>query len=492
MSNAVSDVETALAHLSEQTILCIGDVMLDEFVYGEASRLSPEAPVPVLATTRTDRIIGGAGNVARNVTTLGARCIFIGVIGSDETGEMLKALMEAHAPLMESHLIVDHARPTTRKLRFVSEHYASHLLRADWELATPISNDVQADLIKVFLNEVKRADAIVLSDYAKGALTPRVIRAVIDSARDARKPIVVDPKGADYSIYSGATLLKPNRKELADTVQRPLVNIEAVASAAVELCGRLDLEAILVTLSEDGMLLSKPGMEPVHVPSYPVRIRDVSGAGDTVVALLALALGMGATLDLAMRLANAAAAVVVGKSGTATVSIPELRSRILPAASLVSEEKIVFDWAVADERVREWRKTGHRIGFTHGWFNLLNRRQVKLLTRARASCDRLIVGLCNEASADRLKSREGLPMQDIYARADVLAAFAAVDLVVVFEQPSPLELIQRLRPSILVMGDDDTNGYVEGREIVERDGGTAILINGLPEHSPIDLGAESL
>ena len=485
MSNTVSDVEIALANLSEQTILCIGDVMLDEFVYGDVSRISPEAPVPVLATTRTERIIGGAGNVARNVATLGAKCIFLGITGSDETGEVLRAAMGQYTPLIESHLIVDRTRPTTRKLRFVSEHYASHILRADWELASPISTDMETELIEVFSREVRRATAIVLSDYAKGALTPRVIRAIIGGARDSGKPIVVDPKAADYSIYSGATLIKPNRKELADTVHRSLPSIEAVAMAAGELCGTLGAEAILVTLSEDGMLLWTPDTKPVHVASYPVKIRDVSGAGDTVVALVALALGMGVTYDLAMRLANAAASVVVGKSGTATVSVSELRSRILPAASLVSEEKIVFDWAVADERSREWRTTGQRIGFTHGWFNLVDRRQVRLLTRARASCDRLIVGLCNDASAGQLRGREGLPIQDIYSRADVLAAFEAVDLVVVFDQPSPLEMIQRLRPSVLVVANDDVDGDMIGRDIVEAGGGEVIRLDGLPGHSPL-------
>jgi D-beta-D-heptose 7-phosphate kinase / D-beta-D-heptose 1-phosphate adenosyltransferase len=476
------DIETAIERISEQKVLCIGDLMLDEFVYGEVSRVSPEAPVPVIAAKRQERVIGGAGNVARNIASLGAHCIFLSVIGADEAGGAMKTELAAFRRTIEPHLVADRARPTTRKVRFVSEHYSSHLLRADWETAVPIAPEIEDELIELATNMLPRVGAVVISDYAKGTLTPRVIRAVIDGARALGKPIVVDPKAADYTIYAGATIITPNRKELAESTRRPVATHDEVAAAASELRRMVDSRAVLVTLSEDGMLLEGEGAPPVHVPAYPVRIRDVSGAGDTVVAVLAALLAVGVDFESAMRAANAAASVVVGKPGTASVSAMEPRSRILPSAALAAEEKIAFDWAVADERVRGWRAQGLRVGFTNGCFDLLHPGHVKVLARARAECDRLVVGLNGDASVRRLKGATR-PIQDAHARADVLAALEAVDLVVVFDEDTPLELIKRLRPAVLVKGGDYRDKDVVGRDVVEAEGGHVVLVDLVPGHS---------
>ena len=395
------DFDKHLAALSKQTVLCIGDLMLDEFIYGEVSRISPEAPTPVIAVKRTDLMIGGAGNVARNLVALGARCIFVGAVGDDEAGSALTKALGTH-PLIEFHLVVDGGRQTTRKVRFVSEHHSTHLLRADWETAVAVDAGSEDALIGHVINAIPRVGAVVLSDYAKGALTPRVVRAVIDAANERGKPVVVDPKGRDYSIYRGATLITPNRQELADATHSPARTDDEIADAAAKLCDAVAAKAVLVTRSEAGMTLVSDGV-PVHVPAYPVRVRDVSGAGDTVVAVLSAMLAMGADFESAMRAANAAAAVVVGKRGTATVSVAELRSRILPAATLAPEEKIVFDWSVLDDHLAEWRKQGLRVGFTNGCFDLLHPGHVKLLAGARAVCDRLVVGLNGDASVTRLK-----------------------------------------------------------------------------------------
>ncbi|HEX3442498.1 MAG TPA: D-glycero-beta-D-manno-heptose 1-phosphate adenylyltransferase, partial [Pseudolabrys sp.] len=233
--------------------------------------------------------------------------------------------------------------------------------------------------------------------------------------------------------------------------------------------------------SEAGMTLVGEGA-PIHVPAYPVRVRDVSGAGDTVVAVLSAMLAMDADFESAMRAANAAAAVVVGKRGTATLSVAELRSRILPAASLAPEEKIVFDWALLDEHLADWRKQGLRIGFTNGCFDLLHPGHVRLLAGARAACDRLVLGLNSDASVTRLKGA-GRPVQPAQARAEVLAALEAVDLVVVFEEDTPRELIARVKPTVLVKGGDYTREQVVGREIVEAMGGEVVLIDLVPGHS---------
>jgi D-beta-D-heptose 7-phosphate kinase/D-beta-D-heptose 1-phosphate adenosyltransferase len=474
------DFDKHLADLAEQTVLCVGDLMLDEFVYGEVSRISPEAPTPVIAVKRTELMIGGAGNVARNLVALGTRCIFVGVVGTDDAGRALTTALSTD-PLIEFHLVVDGTRATTRKVRFVSEHHSTHLLRADWEVALPIDTAGEDALIGHVIKAMPRAGAVVLSDYAKGALTPRVIRAVIDAANKASKPVVVDPKGRDYGIYRGATLITPNRQELADATARPAKTDDQVVAAAAEIGRELGTQAVLVTRSEDGMTLVS-GAAAIHIPAYPVRVRDVSGAGDTVAAVLSVMLAMRADFESAMRAANAAAAVVVGKRGTATVSIAELRSRILPAATLASEEKIVFDWALLDEHLAEWRRQGLRVGFTNGCFDLLHPGHVRLLAGARAACDRLVVGLNGDASVTRLKGA-GRPVQPVQSRAEVLAALEAVDLVVAFDEDTPEKLIAQVKPTVLVKGGDYTREQVVGREIVEALGGEVVLIEIIPGHS---------
>ena len=474
------DFDKHLTDLGNQTVLCIGDLMLDEFVYGDVTRISPEAPTPVIAVKRTEVMVGGAGNVARNLVSLGARCIFVGVVGDDDAGAALTKALTTNA-LIEFELVIDPARQTTRKVRFVSEHHSTHLLRADWESAGPINAAAEDALIAHAIKAMPGAGSVVLSDYAKGALTPRDVRAVIDAANKLGKPVIVDPKGRDYSIYRGATLITPNRQELADATGTAARSDDEVADAAVGLARALDAKAVLVTRSEDGMTLVTDGA-PIHVPAYPVRVRDVSGAGDTVVAVLSAMLAMKADFESAMRAANAAAAVVVGKRGTATLTVAELRSRILPAASLAPEEKIVFDWALLDEHLNDWRKQGLRIGFTNGCFDLLHPGHVKLLAAARASCDRLVVGLNGDASVTRLKG-EGRPVQNVQSRAEVLAALAAVDLVVVFDEDTPKNLIAQVKPTILVKGSDYKREDVVGHDIVEALGGSVVLIDLVPGQS---------
>jgi len=474
------DFDKHLADLAAQSVLCVGDLMLDEFVYGEVSRISPEAPTPVIACKRSELMVGGAGNVARNMTALGTKCIFVGIVGEDETGRALADALAAD-PLIDPRLVSDGSRQTTRKVRFVSEHHSTHLLRADWEAAAPASAAIEDAIIAHAIAALPRAGAVVLSDYAKGALTPRVIRAVIEAAREAGKPVIVDPKGRDYSIYRGATMITPNRQELADATHSPARSEEEVAAAARALRETLGAEAVLVTRSEAGMTLVA-GSAPVHVPAYAVRVRDVSGAGDTVVAIVAGMLALGADFESAMRAANAGAAIVVGKRGTATASVAELRARILPAATLAPEEKIVFDWAMLDEHLSAWKRQGLRVGFTNGCFDLLHPGHVRLLAEARAACDRLVVGLNSDESVKRLKG-EGRPVQQVSARAEVLAALEAVDLVVVFEEDTPLKLIKRVKPTVLVKGGDYTRETVVGHEIVEALGGEIVLVNLVPGHS---------
>jgi D-beta-D-heptose 7-phosphate kinase/D-beta-D-heptose 1-phosphate adenosyltransferase len=475
------DFDALSQAIVRQTVLCVGDLMLDEFVYGEVSRISPEAPAPVIAARRSEINVGGAGNVARNIASLGAKCIFVGLVGNDTAGETLKAEL-AKEKLIEPVLVVDPSRPTTRKVRFVSEHFSTHMLRADWELSAPASEVIERRLIDAVVAALPRADIVLLSDYAKGVLTARVIRNIIDAARKLGKRVIVDPKSANLAIYRGATLLTPNRKEFAEATRRRIQSDADIADASIEALRTADAEAVLVTQSEDGMTLAHRDGSLIHIPAQPAKVRDVSGAGDTVAAVLAVTLAAGTDWDTSLRCATAAAAVAVSKPGTATVSLAELRRKILPHASLAAEEKIASSAADLDTHLAEWRRQGLRVGFTNGCFDILHPGHVRVITQARAACDRLIVGLNSDTSVRRLKGPER-PVQDERARAEVLAALEAVDLVVIFEQDTPLELITQIKPSVLVKGGDYTREQVVGHEIVAANGGEVVLVDILPGHS---------
>jgi len=479
------DFDALAQVIPSKTVLCVGDLMLDEFVYGEVSRISPEAPAAVIAVRRSETNIGGAGNVARNIASLGGRCIFVGLVGKDEAGAKLKADLAQH-PRVECVLVSDEGRPTTRKVRFVSEHFSTHMLRADWERAVPAATEIEQRLIEAILPQLNRADIVLLSDYAKGVLTARVIRNVIDAAKKAGKRVIVDPKSANFAIYRGASLLTPNRKEFAEATRSRADSDLTIAEAARDAMVLADCEAILVTQSEDGMTLVPREGDAVHVPAHPVKVRDVSGAGDTVVAALALALAADADWEAALRIASAAAAVAVSKQGTASVSAAELRRRILPHAYLAAEEKIVLAGGDLETLLRQWRQQGLRVGFTNGCFDILHPGHVKVLTAARGACDRLIVGLNSDASVRRLKG-EGRPVQNETARAEVLAALEAVDLVAIFEEDTPIKLITAIKPSVLVKGGDYTRDSVVGHEIVEAHGGEVMLVDTLQGHSTTSL-----
>lgn len=475
MTTTILDFDALAQAIAGRTVLCIGDIMLDEFVYGDVSRISPEAPTPVMVAQRSEIHIGGAGNVARNIISLGARCIFVGLVGEDDAGARLTSALAEYAGI-ESALVCDPSRPTTRKVRFVSEHFSTHMLRADWEQALAASDEVETKLIEAILPQIARADIVLLSDYAKGVLTARVIRHTIDTARKLGKPVIVDPKSLNWAIYRGATLLTPNRKEFSEATRSRADTVQSIVDASEDVMRLADCEAILVTQGEHGMTLVPRKGEAVHVPAFPVKVRDVSGAGDTVAAALAVSLAAGADWDTALRMASAAAAVAVGKQGTASVSAAELRRKILPHATLAAEEKVVSALGALDAQLAAWKQEGLRVGFTNGCFDILHPGHVKVLTAARAACDRLIVGLNSDASVRRLKGADR-PVQDERARAEVLAALEAVDLVVIFEEDTPIDLISRITPSVLVKGGDYTREQVVGHEVVEAVGGTVVLVD---------------
>ena len=467
-----------IAELRHGRVLCVGDAMLDRFVSGEVRRISPEAPIPVFQIKGEARMPGGAGNVVRNVTALGGSACLVAVVGDDAEGRELSAMVEAEERL-EPRLVVEAGRPSTVKTRFIAS--GQQLLRTDRETTRPIADATADKVSSLATDAVGSCDVVVLSDYAKGVLTEAVVEAVIGAARAAQKPVVVDPKGADFSRYRGATVLTPNRGELAVATGMPTDDDDSVIAAARALIELCEAEAVLVTRGQDGMSLVGRDTAACHLPAEAREVYDVSGAGDAVVATFAAALGHGAPFDAAARLANHAAGIAVGKVGTAVVYGDDLLHAVHANEWSVIEAKIAT-LAGALERVERWRRKGLRIGFTNGCFDLLHPGHVSLLAQAKAACDRLIVGLNSDASVTRLKGPDR-PIQAESARAQVLASLASIDVVVTFDEDTPIALLEALRPDLLVKGADYSVDQVVGADLVRRHGGKVMLAKLEPGHS---------
>lgn len=439
-------------------VLVAGDIMLDRYWHGPTTRISPEAPVPVVRITECHDRPGGAANVALNIAALGATVSLVGAVGCDAQATVLRDQLTAadiRAALLECP-----AKPTITKLRVISRQH--QLLRLDFE--EPHSAAEVAALPARIRDLLPDASALVLSDYAKGALQDP--RALIALATAAGVPVLVDPKGRDFSRYAGATLLTPNLAEL-EAVVGPCPDEAALCERGLALVRELGLSALLVTRGEQGMSLLRAGHEALHLPARAREVYDVTGAGDTVIAVLAAALGAGADLSAAVALANLAAGIVVGKLGTAAVSEPELRRALQQERGVmrgvVNREQLLAE--VADARAR-----GEKIVFTNGCFDLLHAGHVSYLEQARKLGDRLIVAVNDDASVRRLKG-EGRPINTVERRMGVLAGLEAVDWVVSFAEDTPEPLLESVRPEVLVKGGDYHREQVVGWQIVSGYGG---------------------
>jgi D-beta-D-heptose 7-phosphate kinase/D-beta-D-heptose 1-phosphate adenosyltransferase len=455
-------LRSLLDQIAGTRIACVGDLMLDRYVYGEVSRISPEAPIPVLARRDERVMLGGVGNVARNLAALGAQAALIGLVGEDEAGAESERLAATEIGLNAS-LIQTAGRPTTSKTRFVAG--TQQLLRLDHEQAGPISSGDEEKLAAATALAASEAAAVVVSDYAKGAVSP----AVMAAARSGGAPVIVDPKGRSFAKYGPATLIKPNAAELSlvtDLPTRTDTEVEAALSAALDGC---EAEAILVTRAGQGMSLLRRGGSVTHVRTRAREVFDVSGAGDTVLAALGAAVAAGARLEDAVALAVLASGVVVGKVGTAVVTPAELIEAELADAAGAPEGKIV-DTSHAAEAAERWRALGLKVGFTNGCFDVLHRGHVSYLAQAREWCDRLVVGLNSDASVRALKG-PGRPVNDLDSRALVLAGLGSVDLVAPFDAPTPMALIEAIRPDTLVKGADYEGQEVVGADFVRSYGG---------------------
>ena len=460
-------------------ILVLGDVMLDRYLYGDVDRISPEAPVPVVRLRRTLAMPGGAGNVARNISALGGQAVLVGLLGQDATAAEFRALLAADPGIID-RVVASGSRPSICKMRIIAG--TQQVARLDDEVATPADAVDSASLVAALQAALPGCHALILSDYAKGVLAPAVIAAAIDAARRQGIPVFADPKDDDFSTYRGVDCLTPNARELARAARLPTGTEAEIIAAGAAILHAAGLPALLCTRADKGMILLRAGLPPESVPAQAREVFDVSGAGDTVIATLALAHAAGHPLPEAMRIANAAAGIVVGKLGTATVTADELDHAMRAESGSAPDEGALRDPMAARRLVADWQAHGLRVGFTNGCFDILHAGHVALLRAARRRCDRLIVALNTDASVARLKGA-ARPINPLADRAAVIAALAAVDAVVAFEEDTPRELIRLLLPDVLVKGADYTVDQVVGAEVVQAAGGTVVLIDLLPGRS---------
>ena len=479
---SVPDPATALEQLAGAAVLVVGDVMLDRFLYGAVERISPEGPIPILKLERELAMLGGAGNVVRNLTALGARPSFVAVVGDDQAGLEVQRLV-AEATGGGGHLLLDRGRRSTIKERYIAG--GQQLLRVDRETAPQLSETLADAAVSAAVSLMDEARALVLSDYGKGLLAGATLQRLIAEARRRGVAVLVDPKGRDFERYRGATLITPNRRELAEASGLATDGDAGVVAAAERVLATAGIEAVLATRSEQGMTLVEPGEgeghRVTHLPALAREVFDVSGAGDTVVATMAAAIAAGLPRVTAAELANAAAGIVVGKVGTAVASPSEIL-HALHARELFEGETKVFSLEALLSEVGRWRRLGQRVGFTNGCFDLLHPGHISLLNQARKLCDRLVVGLNSDSSVRQLKG-EGRPVQSEGARATVLASLASVDAVVLFAEETPLQLIRQIRPDVLVKGADYTVEQVVGAEMVQSWGGRVALAELMPGQS---------
>lgn len=495
LARLVSTIENA-------KVLVIGDIMLDRFVYGSVERISPESPVPVLSISREDKMLGGAGNALSSLKGLKTNAFIVSVIGNDAEGKIVKQELQA-AGVDTSFMVVDQSRPTTVKTRYLAGH--QQLLRSDYENKSPLSDDVAEQIlghVKSLISDVK---AVLISDYGKGMLTKSVLKDVIGLANEKDIPVIVDPKGNDYSIYAGAYAVTPNKKELSDaTANMPVSTDKDVVEAAQKLIDECNISCVVATRSADGMsVIEKERLEdPLHLRTTAKEVFDVSGAGDVVIATIAGAVAAGADIVQAAALANVAGGIAVSKVGTAPIRQKELLDALAdaditkmattPVLGVHSASRTlqapVTDFDEALEQVRRWRARGLKIGFTNGCFDILHFGHVSYLNQARSLCDRLVIGLNTDLSVKALKG-ESRPVHDENSRAAVLGALGAVDMVVLFggetkdADQTANALIARLHPDIYFKGGDYKVEDIPETPTVQSYGGEVKVLSVFEGHS---------
>ncbi len=465
---------TDLPDFNSAHVVIVGDLMLDRYWHGNTSRISPEAPVPVVHVGEIEERPGGAGNVALNITAVGSQATLLGLIGEDEAGAQLTRILQQAG--VDCQLQALTGMPTITKLRVISRH--QQLIRLDFE--DGFTDEHVAELPTRLVNHLKQAGAIVLSDYGKGTLGQ--IQQLITTAKQAGKPVLIDPKGTDFERYRGATLLTPNMTEF-EAVAGKCRNDAEIESKGMQLMTSLTLDALLITRSERGMTLLQKGQPPLHLPTQAQEVFDVTGAGDTVISVLAASLAAGMALPQATELANLAAGIVVSKLGTATVSTQELKlalhEELRIEGGIVTEDQLI-------QQVRAAQQRGERVIMTNGCFDILHSGHVTYLQQARQLGDHLIVAVNDDASVKRLKG-ESRPVNTLESRMHVLAALGCVDWVVSFGEETPERLICKILPDSLVKGGDYKPEEIAGGQCVTDNGGEIQILDFVAGHSTTDI-----
>jgi D-beta-D-heptose 7-phosphate kinase / D-beta-D-heptose 1-phosphate adenosyltransferase len=462
-------VRELLGAMVGRRVLVVGDSALDAYVTGEVERISPEAPVPVLAVEREEFVLGGAANVAKCLVALGAKATLCTVVGADADGELFKSEAESLG-IAKSGILVDRGRRTTRKTRIVARQ--QQVIRLDRETVAPLSPELERRLSAAVARAVKRADAVVLSDYSKGVLSQAVCRAVFAAA--GPRPVLVDPKDLPWKAFGGATVLKPNLRAAERFAHAALPDEESAQRAAARIAEELDVAHVLVTRGAQGLVAASRDQAPFALPAHAKELVDETGAGDVVGATVALALAAGAELGEAAWLGNVAAGVKVGKFGAATVTGQEILT-VLGQVNVPSAGR-VLDRDGAAELTARLRAEGRSVVFTNGCFDILHLGHVRYLESSRRLGDALVVGVNTDASVRRLKG-PGRPLQSELDRAQILASLSCVDAVVLFDEDTPLALIRALRPDVLTKGADyKTKRAVVGWDLVRKWGGRVELV----------------
>jgi len=451
-------------------LLVVGDLMLDEYLWGEVHRISPEAPVQVVAIQREDFALGGAGNVVNNVVALGGKVTAVGVIGTGRNGKLLLKIFKKLG-VDTTGIVQESGRTTTQKTRIIAAN--QHVLRIDRETQKDISLSSLEKITRFIEDKVPDIDVVLISDYGKGLITESMLSRVIASAKKHKKIIIVDPKGLDFSKYSGVSILTPNKKEAALASGVEIFDESSLEKAARKILQNIDVDQLLITCGKDGMVLFERNKEPFRVKAESRQVFDVSGAGDTVLAVLGLAIASGASINSGVAVANTAAGIVVGKVGTATVSKQELVSALkshdhgLPAK--------YKDFSELPSLVEELKKKGKRIVLTNGCFDLLHAGHIMLFSASKQLGDILIVAIDDDESVKKLKG-PGRPVLNANERGRILSALDAVDYVVVFSSHELKKLIEIIQPDVLTKGSNYTSKEVFGHELVEKHGGRVELI----------------
>ncbi|HEX3149437.1 MAG TPA: D-glycero-beta-D-manno-heptose 1-phosphate adenylyltransferase [Gemmataceae bacterium] len=475
-----SDLIELVQNLGRPRVLVVGDVMLDRYVWGDAERISQEAPVILLRADKREERLGGASSVATMLSALQAEVSLVGVVGTDSDGKRVREILD-NLRVDNSGVTPDGGRPTTVKERYIGRAQHKHpqqMLRVDFETREPVSGEVESRLCEAIASEIQRADVVLVSDYDKGVCTPAVLATTVDAARQRGIRVIADPiRGRGYEKYRGCSSITPNRLEAGIATGRTVDTNEQAIATARQLRDDLDLEAGIVTLDKDGMALAHRDRTETIYPTRARQVYDITGAGDMVMSVLGLALAAGADYPSAIRLANVAGGLEVEKIGVATVTREEILNDLFhspaPADSLAITTKIrALPRLVAELEAR--RRLGQKIAFTNGCFDILHLGHVQYLTEARAQADCLVVGLNTDASVRSLKGT-GRPVNSEDARAAVLAALRDVDYLVLFDESTPIELIKAVRPDVLVKGADYRRDQVVGADLVESYGGRVHL-----------------